>query len=180
MCSITRSSLITYCGIASHSVAMPQGLSIEDTIPISNSDCVALASTGTYLTRFHHVISGIKMNAITRVRDKDIGFLSNDTSCTGSDFTLYDQTYKQSVMKSQYTITVSKHTSTVASATNEVGFQDGYRCKYNVGACTVEGKTYSWTIKELSAVCGRTIYNVLYEGYANITKSEGNVQIVMA
>lgn len=172
-CKITRSSLLTYCGMHSHASIMPEGLSVNEQIRISPSDCRTLHKDLSYTTATGFLIDSIKPNSITTKRFTDVGFVNSDGSCSGVTFSMNGITYKNTIRTSEYKIQLWESNARVNLETKMVTMADGLSCKYSIGGCSgdVSG-THSWEIDDSTNQCGSKHYNVIFEGLANITESK--------
>lgn len=178
-CKIQKSSIITHCGMHSHTSMYRKSLRVLEPVEISSGSCQDAYNYRMYTTPYMHKITNLKINTTNYVSINELGSIDEDGKCDGTTFTHGDATYRDAMMISHYAITLTKKTAVHRYVTSSVIFSDGTSCEYGGGSCTLQDhQLASWVVKPVKSLCGDNIYTILFEGYANITRSSTSPNVL--
>lgn len=163
-CKILRSTMITHGGMHSHASIARKSLSILEPIELSSGVCHDMYTTNMYITPYQHKILNLIANRTTYTSLTELGYISDESQCRGTSFTIDGTTYIDSILTSHYSITVKQRSAIYYHSTSSVKFHDGTLCKYRLGSCYImESTTAAWVVdakmQKGHLSCGEYIYN---------------------
>lgn len=179
-CQILKSTLITHCGMHSHASMLSKSISIMEPVDIRSSECTEMYHTKMYVTAYHHKILNLKINGSTYVSLTELGVVDSSGKCHGTSFTLDGTTYVDAIMNTHYSININQKNAIFHHSSTTMKFYDGTVCLYRSGHCQLSNSALaSWIVTPQRSTCGSTIYNLLYEGSANITSSSTSLKVLV-
>ncbi|DAZ90598.1 hypothetical protein QKT73_gp2 [Trialeurodes vaporariorum mononega-like virus 2] len=176
-CKVTVSYLIMYCGTFDVSSMLSNNFATDEPVELTTDRCLTIHQTGTFKSISGHQITGLKRGISNNVKVTEFGVLDGN-DCEGSSFTLNGLTYNNAVMNTHYKITYDQRQESLDNKLKLVSTYDGVMCNYNDFSCFVGGTMYLWSTLIIDHSCGDEMYNLVYEGYANLTKSDQNPDVL--
>lgn len=178
-CLVTRSILITHCGMESHASAHAAGFKVGQVLSVSREACMLMHQGGFYITPMGFKIGGLKPNATSEETMTEAGTLDG-SRCQQATFNLEGKTYVNSVMQSSYTITLTSGALSIALEPSNVILPSGVNAPLKSGTTFDADQGYVfWDTEANGGQCSDRSYYVLYQGPATIFKGSSGTETLV-
>ena len=145
----------------SHTSIVPYGTN-EYIREISGEECRDLHHHGSFSLGNGHIIQGIKVNSTVTHPLILAGSLTNEGSCSGTQYSDPFGTWNNVVAQGTIKITIRSHTARISLNNNKIHLDSGVSCIFSDGSCLDFNNGYSYWTTLPNDHCKFDRYTILY------------------